>query len=104
VFLSSVSATSMATATATTTRSSGRRLRGWCGRSAISGSVRRAKYRKLNGIVFAGALGAGNFLILIQDDSFKGGFTIVANVFVNGHEASSISNLNLGTGGTFQNF
>jgi hypothetical protein len=75
----------MATATAATARSAGR----WCGgrgRSAISVSARCAKYGKLNGIFRSGALGAGNFLILIQDNSFEGRFAIVASVFVNGHD------------------
>jgi len=42
----------------------------------------------LNGIFLSGALGAGNFLILIQDNSFEGRFAVVANVFVNGHALS----------------
>src|ERR1700688_856724 len=84
----------MTAATAATTRSSRRHWCGGRGRSAISVSVRRAKYRKLNGIFLSRALGAGNFLIFIQDNSFEGRFTIVANVFVNGDEAFSISNLN----------
>jgi len=84
----------MTAATAATTRASGRH---WCrgrGRSAISVSVRRAKYRKLNGIFLSRALGTGNFLIFIEDNSFEGRFTIIANVFVDGHEAFSIANLN----------
>jgi hypothetical protein len=84
----------MTTATAATTSSS---RRYWCrgpGRSAISVSVRRAKYRKLNGIFLSSALGAGNFLILTQDNSFEWRFAIVANVFVNGHETFLVSNLN----------
>jgi hypothetical protein len=79
--------TSMATATAATTRSSGRNRCGGRGRSAISISVRRAKYRKLDGIFLSGTLGAGNFLILVQDNPFEWRFTIIANVFVNRHEA-----------------
>jgi hypothetical protein len=84
----------MATATAATTRSSRRRGCRGRGRSAISVSVRRAKYRELNGIFLSRALGAGNFLILVQDNPFERRFTVVANVFVNGHEDFSISNLN----------
>jgi hypothetical protein len=84
----------MAAATAATTRSSGRHWRRRRGRSAISVSARRAKYRKLNGIFLSRALGAGNFLILVQDNPFERRFTVVANVFVNGHEDVSISNLN----------
>jgi hypothetical protein len=84
----------MAAATTATTRSSGRHWCGGRGRSAISVSVRRAKHRKLNGIFLSRALGAGNFLILVQDNPFEWRFTIVANVFVNGHEAFFDSNLN----------
>jgi hypothetical protein len=84
----------MAAATAATTRSSGRHWRRGRGRSAISVSVRCAKYRKLNGIFLSRALGAGNFLIFTQDNPFERRFTVVANVFVNGHEDFSISNLN----------
>ena len=85
--------TSIATASATTTRSSGNRRRGRS-RSAISISVRRAKYRELDGIFLSRAIGAGYFLILVQDNPFEWRFAIVANVFVNGHEDFSISNLN----------
>jgi hypothetical protein len=56
---------SMTAATAATTRSSGRHWCRRCGRSAISVPVRRAEYRKLNGIFLSRALGAGNLLILI---------------------------------------
>lgn len=81
--------TLMATTATATTGSAGRRLRGRGGRSTVSVSVGRAEYRKLNGVLFSRALGTGNFLILIQDDSFERGCTIVANVFVNGHSAIS---------------
>jgi hypothetical protein len=84
----------MATASATTTRSSGRNWRRGRGRGAISISVRRAKYRELDGIFLARALGTGYFLIPVLDNPFEWRFTIVANVFVNGHEDFSISNLN----------
>jgi hypothetical protein len=84
----------VAAAAAATTRSSGRNLFRESGRSAIPISIRRAKYRKLNGIFLSSALGAGYFLVLIQDNSFERRLTIVANVFVNGHEEFSISNPN----------
>jgi hypothetical protein len=48
----------------------------------------------LDGIFLSRALGAGNFLILVQDNPFERRFTVVADVFVNGHEDFSISNLN----------
>jgi hypothetical protein len=85
---------SMAAATAATTRSSRSRGCRGRGRRAIAVTVRRAKHRKLNGIFLTGALGAGNLLILVQDNPFERRFTIVANVFVNGHEFLSISKLN----------
>jgi len=95
----------MATATAATTGPYGRHWRGGRGRSAISVSVRRAKYRELDGIFLSRALGAGDFLILVQDKPFEWRFTIVADVFVNGHEALRFeSKLIIGTVGTFQGF
>jgi hypothetical protein len=39
----------------------------------------------LNRGFFAGALGAGDFLLLVDDYFFELGLAVVANVFVNGH-------------------
>jgi hypothetical protein len=77
---------SVAAATAAATRATGRHWRGCGGRSAIPVSVGRAEYRELNGIFLSRALRAGNFLVLVQDNSFERRFTIVANVFVNWHQ------------------
>jgi hypothetical protein len=96
----------MAAATAATTRSSRRLGCRGRGRSAISVTVWRAKHRKLNGIFLTGALGAGNFLILVQDNPFERRFAIVANVLVNGHEFlfDLEAELVVGAVGTFQRF
>jgi hypothetical protein len=77
---------SVTAATAATTRATGRHWRRWGGRSAIPASIWRAEYRELNGIFLSRAVRAGNFLILVQNNSFEGCFTVVANVFVNGHQ------------------
>jgi hypothetical protein len=47
----------------------------------------------LDGGFFAGALGAGNFLLLVDDDFFELGLAVVANVFVDGHRVSSLTSL-----------
>ena len=46
----------------------------------------RAKDGKLDRGFLAGALGAGDFLLFVEDDFFEGSFAIVADVFVDGHE------------------
>ena len=46
---------------------------------------RRAEDRKLDGGAFTGALGAGNFLLLVDYDFLELVFAVVADVFVNGH-------------------
>ena len=46
---------------------------------------RRTEDRKLNGGAFAGALGAGDFLLLVDYDFLEFIFAVIANVFVNGH-------------------
>jgi hypothetical protein len=46
---------------------------------------RRAKDGKLDFGVFAGAFGARNFLLAIDDNLFELGLTVVADVFVDGH-------------------
>ena len=35
--------------------------------------------------LFAGAFGAGDFLLLVDDDFFELGLAVVADVFVDGH-------------------
>jgi len=45
----------------------------------------RAKDGKLERGFFAGAFGAGDFLLLVEDEFFELGFAVVADVFVDGH-------------------
>jgi hypothetical protein len=51
-------------------------------------SYGRAEDRQLDLGVFAGALGAGDFLLAVDDDLFELGFAVVADVFVDGHTRS----------------
>jgi hypothetical protein len=73
----------MAAATAAAAASAAARLRGE-GFGAAAGS-RRTEDRELDGGFFAGALGAGDLLLLVDYDFFEGGLTVVADVFVDGH-------------------
>jgi len=54
---------------------------GWRGRAVAS----RGKDGKLDRGFLAGALGAGNFLLLVNDDFFEVFFAVFADVFVDGH-------------------
>lgn len=75
----------MATASAAAAPASAGRLRpGLSGGSAIP--VRRAEYRKLNGILSSRTPGAGDFLRLTQNDELKLRIAFLADVFVNGHD------------------
>jgi hypothetical protein len=58
------------------------------GRSRRAPVTRRGKHGKLDGSLFAGALRAGDLLLLVDYDLFKVRLTIVTNVFVNRHEKS----------------
>jgi len=71
-----------ATAAAAGAAASGRRREGF-GRAAGDGG---AKDGKLERGFLAGALGAGDFLLFVEDEFFELGFAVVADVFVDGHE------------------
>src|SRR5204863_10123527 len=47
-----------------------------------------AKDGKLERGFFAGTFGAGDFLLLVEDEFFELGFAVVADVFVDGHKAA----------------
>ena len=70
-----------ATAPTTSTASAGGRS-GRFGRTASYGG---AENRKLNRVLLARALGAGDFLLLVDDDFLEFRGAIVANVFVDWH-------------------
>src|SRR5258708_14626268 len=55
---------------------------GRCGGTARDG---RGKDGKLDRGFLAGALGAGDFLLLVDDDLFEVLFAVFADVFVDGH-------------------
>jgi len=67
---------------AATTASTARRA---SGRSGGASGASCSEDGKLDGGFFAGALGAGYFLLLVDDDFFEVRFAFVANVFVDGH-------------------
>lgn len=81
----SVLVTAATTAAAAT--STARRAAGW---RRGTGGPRRGKDRKLDGGPFAGALGAGDFLLLVDDDFFEVRLAVVANVFVDGHRVTPV--------------
>jgi hypothetical protein len=53
--------------------------------AAVRGAVGGAENGELDGILFAGATGTGDFLGLVEDDFFEVSLAVVANVFVDGH-------------------
>lgn len=73
-----MAAATAAAAASAATGGIARRSRGAAGAS-------RGENGKLDGGLFAGALGAGDFLLLVDDDFFEVRFALVANVFVDGH-------------------
>lgn len=80
-------ATAAATAPAAT-----RRAARWSGGAAVAS---RCEDRELDGGLFAGALGAGDFLLFIDDDFFEVRFALVANVLVDGHSVSPVDSQQL---------
>jgi hypothetical protein len=74
-FLVAAAATAAATASA-------RRAGGGFGGTT---SDRRAEDGKLNRRLLAGAFGAGDFLLPVDDNFFELRFAVVADVFVDGH-------------------
>jgi len=75
-----------AAAAATTTATAA--ARGAARRRAGAG---RGKDGELNGGLFAGTLGAGDFLLLVDDDFFEAFVAGIANVFVDGHGDEDLS-------------
>jgi hypothetical protein len=62
---------------------------GWAfGRAAVG--VGCGEDGELDLVLFAGALGAGDFLLFIDYDFFEGGFAVFADVFVDGHGVSFV--------------
>jgi hypothetical protein len=60
------------------------------GRRGRAGAVAcRGKYGKLDRSFFAGALGAGDLLLFVDDDFLEVFFAVFADVFVDGHKLSS---------------
>jgi hypothetical protein len=52
---------------------------------AVAGAVCGAEDGELEGVLFAGAFGAGDFLLLVDDDFFEVCLAVFADVFVDGH-------------------
>src|SRR5712692_6573889 len=77
-----MAAATAAAATAATAAEPSGRFR----RRAITGTIRRAKHRKLNRVPLPRALRAGNLLRLVQHNLLKVRLAILANVFVYWHE------------------
>jgi hypothetical protein len=67
------------TATTTATGDTARRAGGATGAS-------RSEDRELNRRFLAGAIGAGDFLLFVDDNFFESLVTGIANVFVDGHD------------------
>jgi hypothetical protein len=66
---------------------------GAAGRSGGASGAGCGEDGKLDGGFFAGTFGAGDFLLLVDDDFFEVRFAIVANIFVDGHRVSSLTGL-----------
>jgi hypothetical protein len=48
---------------------------------------------ELDGRLFAGALGAGDFLLLVDDDFLESGLAVFADVFIDGHRMTPVDSL-----------
>ena len=72
----------MAAATAAAATSA---TRGTAGRSRGTDVAGCGEDRELDRGLFAGALGAGDFLLFVDDDFFELCLAIIADVFVDGH-------------------
>src|ERR1041384_17752 len=72
----------VAAATAAAAASSAAGTGGGVGGAAGAGG---AGDRKFDGGSFAGTVGAGDFLLAVDDDLFELGLAVVADVFVDGH-------------------
>ena len=77
----------MAAAAATTTTATAAARRAARRRAGASGR----KDGELNGGLFAGTLGTGDFLLFIDDDFFEVFVAGIANVFVDGHGDEDLS-------------
>jgi hypothetical protein len=62
------------------------------GRAAVAGC---GEHGELDGGFFAGALGAGDFLLFVDDDFFELGLAVVADVFVDGHLLTPLDSFSL---------
>jgi hypothetical protein len=83
IFNSQVHLVAAAAASAAASAASGGS--GGFGGSSIASAVCSGEDRKLDGSFSAGALGAGDFLLLIDYNLFKASFALVTKVFVDGH-------------------
>ena len=73
-----------AAAAPATGATAGRRRGGLC-RAAIAGAVGGGEDRKLNAGLLAGTLGAGDFLLLVEDNLLEAGVALFTQVFVDRH-------------------
>src|ERR1700687_1481932 len=78
-------ATLVAAAAAPAAASAAGERRGGLCRAAIAGAVGGGEHRKLNAGLLAGTLGAGDFLLLAEDNLLEAGFALFTKVFVDGH-------------------
>src|SRR5215475_2116237 len=63
---------------------------------------RRAEDRKLDGGLFARAVRAGDLLVAVDDDLFKRGLAVVADVLVDGHGGSAVQDSSIIAGESLQ--
>src|SRR5260370_17730880 len=84
-WLCALVAAAAATAATSAATGGGRRF---CG-SSIAGAVCGCEDGKLDARPLAGALGAGDFLLPVDDNLLEPGFALFTNVFVDGHGGCS---------------
>jgi hypothetical protein len=83
---------SMTAATAATTGATAHRSPRLSCRGVSSVTIRRTKYGHLNRIFLSGALGASNFLVLVQYDALELRLALITDVFVDRHNQFRDSN------------
>ena len=81
----------VAAATAAAATTAAGKSAGGFRRRAVARAGGRAEYRELNRVFLAGTLGAGDFLLLVDNDLLESGAAVFANVFVNRHLVNSLS-------------
>ena len=93
--ISSSELVAAATAAAAASTTAGRATGGAARRGRGAPGTGRGEDGKLDSGFLTGARGAGDFLLLVDDNFFEARFALVANVFVDGHSVTPLDSFSL---------